>query len=147
MQIQKRQLEHIYLKSFKVKVGVHQGSVLSPLLFTVVIDVVRNRVKVGTSQEILYADDLVLIAKTLAEPQKKFNIWKSALESKGLKVNLVKTKVMVSKIGQVTVKPSSKTDPCGICGRKTISKAVLCKQCGNTIHGRYAKINRVTDLQ
>ena len=34
-------------------------------------------------------------------------------------MNLVKTKVMVSKIGQVTVKPCSEKDPCGIGGRKT----------------------------
>ena len=48
---------------------------------------------------------------------------------------------MVSKIGQVTVKPSSKKDPCG---RKAMVNAVLCKSCGNWIHGRCAKIKRVT---
>ena len=46
-------------------------------------------------------------------------------------MNLVKTKVMVSKIGQITVKPSRKKDLCGICGRKTMANAVLCKFCGN----------------
>ena len=59
-------------------------------------------------------------------------------------MNPVKTKVMVSKIGQVTVKPSSKKDPCGSCGRKTIANSVLCKLCQNWIHGRCAKIKRVT---
>ena len=39
--------------------------------------------------------------------------------SKGLKVNLVKTKVMVTNIGQISIRPSSKKDPFGICGRKT----------------------------
>ena len=58
-------------------------------------------------------------------------------------MNLVKTKVMVSKIGQVTVKPSSKKDPCGICGRKTMLNVVLCKSYGNWIHGRCAKIKMV----
>ena len=52
----------------------------------------------------------------MAELQEKFYGLKSALDSKGLKVNLMKTKVMVSKIGQVTVKSSSKKDPCNICG-------------------------------
>ena len=60
-------------------------------------------------------------------------------------MNLVKTKVMVSKIGQLTVKPSSKKDLCGICGRKIIINAILCKSCGNWIHGRCAKIKRVTN--
>ena len=60
----------------------------------------------------------------MAELQEKFYCWKSALESKGLKVNQMKTKVMVSKIGHVNVKPSNKNDPCGICGRKTMLNAV-----------------------
>ena len=42
-------------------------------------------------------------------------------------VNLVNTKVMVSNIGHVTVRPSSKKDPCGMCGRRTMVDAVLCK--------------------
>ena len=92
------------------------------------------------SQEILYADDIVLIAESMAELWEKCYGWKSALESKGLKVNLMNTKVMVSKIWQVTVKQYRQKDPCGICGRKTMLNAVLCKSCGNLIHGRCAKI-------
>ena len=34
------------------------------------------------------------------------------------KVNLEKAKVMVSKIGQISIKPSSKKDQCSICGKK-----------------------------
>ena len=59
-------------------------------------------------------------------------------------MSLVKTMVMVSMIGQISMKPSSRKDPCGICGRKTMANAVLCKSCGNWVHGRCAKINRVT---
>ena len=94
-------------------------------------------------QEILYVDDIVLIEESMAEWQEKFYGWKSALESKCLNVNLMKTRVMVSKIGHVTVKASNKKDPCGICGRKTMLNAVLCKSCGNCIHGGCAKIKRV----
>ena len=65
--------------------------------------------------------------------------------SKDLIVNLVKTKVMVSKISQINIKPSSKKAPCGICGRKTMANAVLCKSCGNWIHGRCVRIKRVTN--
>ena len=36
----------------------------------------------------------------MAEQQETFYVWQSALESEGLKVNLMKTKVVVSKIGQ-----------------------------------------------
>ena len=107
-----------FSEEFGVSVGVHQGSVLSPLLLAIVFDVVTNEIKEGLLQEVLYMDDIVLIAESMAELHEKFYGWKSAHESKGLMVNLMKTKVMVSKIGQVTVKRSSKKDPCGICGRK-----------------------------
>ena len=61
-------------------------------------------------------------------------------------MNLVKTKVMVSKIGQISIEPSSRKYPCSICGRKIMENAVLCKSCGNWIQGSYAKINRVTNI-
>ena len=60
-------------------------------------------------------------------------------------MNLMKIKVMVGKIGQVTVKPSGKKDPCGICGRKTMLDAELCKSCGYWICGRCAKIKMLTN--
>ena len=135
-----------FSEEFEVNVGVHQGSVLSPLLFAIVVDVVKNGTKEGMLQEILYVDDIVLIAESMAELQEKFYGWKSALESKGLKVNLRKINVMVSEL--VSVRPSSKKDPCGICGRKPMLNAVLCKSCENWIHGRpitRAKIKMVTN--
>ena len=46
--------------SFSVKVGVHQGSTLSPLLFIMVMDVLTEDVRDGSLMELLYADDLVL---------------------------------------------------------------------------------------
>ena len=57
---------------FEVNIGVHQGSVLLPLLFTIVVAVVKNEMKEGMLQEILYADDIVLIAETVVELQEKF---------------------------------------------------------------------------
>ena len=62
--------------------------------------------------EMLYADDLVLTSEMMEGLREKFWIWKEAFESKGLKVNLGKTKVVVSGAeGEVTV---SKVDSCGI---------------------------------
>ena len=54
-------------KEFKAKVGVHQGSVLSQLLFAFVIDFVPSDIQEGTLQEILFADDLDMIAEKMAE--------------------------------------------------------------------------------
>ena len=106
------------------------------ILFSNVIDIATSEIKEGMLQEILYVDGIVLITETMAELPEKIYGWKSALQSKGLKENLVKTKVMVS-IVQVTVKPSSRKDPCG---RKTMVNAVLCKSCVNWMHGRCAMI-------
>ena len=38
----------------------------------------------------------------------------------------------------------TKIDPCGVCGRKVMANSVLCKKYGNWVHGRCAKIKRVT---
>ena len=80
-----------YSKEFKVKVGVHQGSVLSPLLLALVVNVITENARRGVVKELLYADDLVLMSKTMEVLKERF--WKDAPESKGLKV---KTRKMVT---------------------------------------------------
>ena len=54
-------------ESFEIKVGVHQGSVLSPLFFAIVMEVVSREKRQGLPWELLYADDLILMADTEAE--------------------------------------------------------------------------------
>ena len=55
---------------------------------------------------------------------------KVAHESKGLKVNLWKTKVMVR--GGITRDGLSKckVDPCDVCSLRVIANSILCVQCG-----------------
>ena len=43
---------------------------------------------------LMYADDLVLICETKEEARQRFVAWRNALESKGLKENISKTKVL-----------------------------------------------------
>src|SRR5260221_9769052 len=57
--------------SFEVKVGLHQGSVLSPLLFVIVMDMVSKELCEGLPWELLYADDLVLIAESVGGTERK----------------------------------------------------------------------------
>ena len=93
------------LSEFEVKVGVHLGSVLLPLVFAIVIDVVTESVRNGLMSEMLYADDLVLMSETMEGLREKFWKWKEAFKSKGLKVNLGKTKVVVGGAeGEVSVR-------------------------------------------
>ena len=74
--------------------------------------------------------------------RERFQRWRSALEGKGSKVNVGKTKIMVSGTqGEIVL---SKMDPCGICGKRVGFNAVCCTQCSKWIHGRYTKMKKVT---
>ena len=53
-------------KEFAVRVGIHQGSVLSPFTFAVVMDVVTEEVA-NEGCALMYADDLMLICETKEE--------------------------------------------------------------------------------
>ena len=55
-----------------MKVGVHQGSLLSPLLFAIVEDKFIESAREGLMNDILYADDLVLMAETTEGLREKF---------------------------------------------------------------------------
>ena len=46
---------------FSVKVGVHDGSSLSSLLFIMVMDVLTENVRDGSLMELLYADDVFYV--------------------------------------------------------------------------------------
>jgi hypothetical protein len=46
-------------EAFLVKVGVHQRSVLRPLLSIIVMEALSREFRVGLPWELLYADDLV----------------------------------------------------------------------------------------
>ena len=82
-----------YSEEFEVKVGVHQGSVLSPLLFIIVLEALSREFRFGVPWEDLYADDLVIIAESLEECVRRLLTWKEAMEEKGLRVNARKTKI------------------------------------------------------
>ena len=45
---------------FAVKVGVHQGLLLSPLLFIIVLEALSKKFRIGLPWELFYADDLAL---------------------------------------------------------------------------------------
>ena len=86
-------------ESFEVNVGLHHGSVLSPLLFAAVMDVVSSETRSDLPSELLYADDLVLLAPTMEQLGRRVAEWRDRLLDKGLKVNAGKSKVLVGSIG------------------------------------------------
>ena len=95
------------LEEFEVKVGMLQGSVLSPFLFAGVVDVVTEFARECVLSELLYTDDLVLMSETIEGLWDNLIKWKEAFESNRLKVILFNTKVMVS--GGITKDGTSKS--------------------------------------
>ena len=72
--------------SFSVKVGVHHGSDLSPLLFIMVMDVLTVDVRdgsLGSLMELLFADNPALCRESLNEVMNKYRESKTAVEEKG----------------------------------------------------------------
>ena len=63
-------------KGVEVKVGMHQGSALSPLLFVIVMEAISREFRVALPWERLYADDSAVIAETEEELIKRLNEWK-----------------------------------------------------------------------
>jgi len=80
---------------FEVKVSMPRGSALSPLLLVIVIEALSREFRVDLPWELLYADDLVVIAETEDDLIKRHNEWKDFIENRGMKVNTNKTKVMI----------------------------------------------------
>ena len=117
-------------KKFEVKVGVHQGSVLSPLSFTIVLEALSRHFRKGLPWELFDADDFVLLAESREILVKKIKIWKEGLKSKGLKVNIGKTKVMKCH-GAANVQVESGKYPCGICGKGVGKNSIQCGDVGN----------------
>ena len=90
---------------FEVKTGVLQGGILSPLLFILVIDYVMKRVMQGMNNgiqwkgnqrlsDLEYADDIVLIASTMAEMQEMIDRLVLEGGKVGLVINRRKTEIM-----------------------------------------------------
>ena len=112
-----------YSEEFEVKVGLHQGSVLSPLLFIIVLEALW---------EDLCADDLVIIAESLEECVRRLLTWKEAMEEKGLRVNAGKTKIMIC--GTELDLLQSSEFPCAVCCTGVGSNSICCKGCKHWVH-------------
>ena len=129
-----------YSEEFGVGEGVHQGSVLSPLLFIIVLEALSREFRTGCPWELLYADDLMINAESMEEPLVKVQTWKTEIEKKDLRVNMGKTKIMESGINLDVLKKSGKY-PCGVCQSGiSSSNAIFCGGCKCWVHKKCSGI-------
>ena len=129
-----------YSEEFGVGVGVHQGSVLSPLLFIIVLEALSREFRTGCPWELLYADDLMISAGSNEELLVKVKTWKTEMEKKGLHVNMGKTKIMESGINLDVLKKSGKY-PCDVCLTGVGStNAILFDGCEHWVHKKCSGI-------
>ena len=76
---------------FRVRVGLHQGSALSSLLFAIVMDVLTEHIRRRSPWNMMYADDVVLLNDSKEEAERELECWRKALEWRGLRVSRSKT--------------------------------------------------------
>ena len=81
-------------EGFAVKVGLHQGSALSPCLLAMVMDRLTDEIREEAPWTMMFADDVVICSESKAQVEEKLESWINALERRGMKVNRRKTEYM-----------------------------------------------------
>ena len=127
-------VNNLFSAVFDVQVGVHQDSVLSPLLFIILLAVLSREFRTSCPWQLLHADDLVLLADTMDELLSKLGNLKKNLEAR---VNMGKTKISGKNL--LSLRDSGK-HPCGVCREGVGSNSILCCVCQLWIHKKCSGI-------
>uniref|UniRef100_A0A3B3I9A4 ribonuclease H n=1 Tax=Oryzias latipes TaxID=8090 RepID=A0A3B3I9A4_ORYLA len=81
-------------EEFKVEVGLHQGSALSPFLFAMLMDRLTDEVRQESPWTMMFADDIVICSESREQVEEQLERWRFALERRGMKVSRSKTEYM-----------------------------------------------------
>ena len=118
---------------------MHQGSVLSPLLFILVLEALSRRFCSGVPWELLYADDLVIMADLLEKCIARLKVWKEGMERNALRVHMKKTKFMVSGSRLDRLRDSG-AFPCAVCQSGVGVNSIQCWQCMYWVHKKFSGV-------
>ena len=99
------------------------------------MEALSREFRVALPWELLYADELVVIAETEEDLIKRLNEWKDFVEKRGMKVNMNKTKVTISGEWQKAVRWL-----CGVCGRGVGNNSIQCTSCQKWVHRKCSGI-------
>ena len=81
-------------EEFRVRVGLHQGSALSPFLLTIVMDRLTDDIRQPSPWSMMFADDIVLCSESKEQVEASLEKWRYALERRGMKISRSKTMYM-----------------------------------------------------
>ena len=90
-------------EELEIKVGLHQGSALSPFLYIFVLDTLVGHIGTAIHWKLIFADDIALIGRTKEELQRKILNWQNELKIGGLKISAEKSKILVMERKRETV--------------------------------------------
>ena len=77
-----------------VRVGLHQGSSLSPYLFDMTLDVMGRGIKEQPPWCMLFADEFVLCSIRRDHVERTLEEWRRAMEERGLNISRRKTEYL-----------------------------------------------------
>nr|GFB11239.1 retrovirus-related Pol polyprotein LINE-1 [Tanacetum cinerariifolium] len=75
---------------FPVNLGLHQGSSISPYLFTLILDELSRGIQENIPWCMIFADDIVLIAESTERLNNKLESWRKTLEDNGLRLEYLR---------------------------------------------------------
>ncbi|KAL5153826.1 LINE-1 retrotransposable element ORF2 protein [Glycine soja] len=85
---------------FPIAIGLHQGSTLSPYLFTLILDVLTELIQEIAPRCMLFADDIVLLGESREELNERLETWRRALETHGFRLSRSKSEYMECKFNK-----------------------------------------------
>lgn len=112
-------------ETFEAPEGLRQGGVLSPILFCLFMDEILKecmpklkKLSIGYKNlmpvevtECVFADDVVILAENETNLQKNLEIWEETLMKYDMKMNIIKTKVMMTSTEQENMNIKLKGQP------------------------------------
>ena len=102
------------------------------------MEAISREFRVALPWELLYADDLAVIAET-EQLINRLNEWKDNVESKGMRVSMNKTKVTISGERQMVWQKATRW-PCGVCNKGVGSNSLQCTRCQKWVHKKCSGI-------
>ena len=104
------------------------------------MEVLSREFTVSFPWELLYADDLAILSDPLVDLKNRLAAWKTSLESHGLRVNVGKTKILVSSAEHTKISARNPKYPCGVCTFGVGANSMLCTSCDLWVHNKSSGI-------